>query len=380
MRGSRRALLAGCATAGVASLGLLAAPGARAPGASAPAPTVTFSITDTRGATGAPSSTFFSIFPACGCTGHTVIGQFSRRTGQLVRVLGTIRTDGQISTAATDARGGLWLTFTAGPALAAPPVAGGGPEPGTCSGALVRFDLRSGAVRTVTRFPRWVIVGKAVPSPDGRRVALLEGACATAYFNQHIVLLDLRGGGQIGIGADATACHSLPGVAWSRDGARLVFPYGPSTLPRDASFVPNGTCLMPRPNRLAVASALGPSGVGSWTLSEAERGCSYQSAAFDRAGIVASEACERGARVGPAYLVAFDRRGRRVAKWPLQIGYEDGGVVRDPATGQVLVSEDQAANIGVTSHDWVWELDGRRLRLVGRYRAADAAVVLAQPW
>lgn len=378
MRGARRVLLGGCAAVAAVMLGWLAAPATPAPAPAAPK--LTFSFINGRAASGAPGAMFFSIFPECGCTGHTVIGQFSRRTGRLVRALGTIRTDGQIGDAATDARGGLWMTFTSGPALAAPQTDGGGPVPNTCSGALVRFDLRSGAARTVTRFPPSVLVGNAVPSPDGRRVALLEGGCSTASFDQHIVVLNRQGREQVEIGGDAAPCHWLFNVAWSPDGARLVFPYGPSNLPRNTSFVPNRTCLRPRANELAIASARRQSDAASWTVWHPERGCSYQSAAFDRTGIVASEACSHGAPAGPAYLVQLGRHGRRLARFPLRIAYEDGDVVRDPVKGHVLVSESQAGNIGVASYDWVWELNRRSLRLLGRYRTIDATVVMAQPW
>ena len=379
------AVLAGVLAAVAAGLGFGGGVPRAAPASGAPA--LSFSIAHVRPALPARRDTFFSIYPACACGRRTVIGQFSRSDGRLVRTLATISVGGgsHVSNAATDARGGMWMAFTAGPALAAPGTAGGGPEPNTCMSALVRFDLRTGAVATVMRFPASVTLGNAVPSPDGRRVAVLEGGCATAFFNQHIVVVDVATGRQIHVGADATPCHSLFKVAWSPDGTRLLFPFGPSSLPRGTHFLPAGTCQMPQLSRLVVVSALRPSGVRAWRLWKADPHCSYEAAAFDHTGVAAAEGCARrggpfDTNLGPASLVQLDAHGRRLARFPLAAGFEDGDVVRDPLTGRVLVSEDQPANSGLSDDQWVFEFDGRGLRTVVRRPALDATLLLAQPW
>jgi hypothetical protein len=334
-------------------------------------------------------STFLSVFPACGCSRRTVIEQFSLSTGKPLRALARISlNDAEISAAAADASGDLWFTATAGPALSSPGTAGGGPEPDTCAGSLYRYDPASGVTHLIRSFPSSVAVGNAVPSPDGQRVAVLEGGCGTSFFNQHIVIIDLRTSAQIQIGADVAPCHALFNVAWNANGSQLIFPYGPSILPRDTTFVPRGTCDEPEWNRLAVVPAEHASQSSSWKLMKAESHCSYQSAAFDPEGIVATEGCTTGAPAdqpnnpnsGIAKLVQLDTRGRVEERVPLRIAYEGGDVVADPRNHEVLISEDEGGNLGVRYYQWVWAFDGHRLRVIGHYPGQGATIVLAQPW
>jgi hypothetical protein len=117
-------------------------------------------------------------------------------------------------------------------------------------------------------------------------------------------------------------------------------------------------------------------------------GCTYQSATFDRRGIVGVEACSHGAStrtppgvyLGDACLVQMDSHGRLLLRLALEQGSNPGAVVTDPATGQVLVTEDQAQSQRQTSYDWVWSFDGRHLHTIGRYPFDGNAVVTAEPW
>lgn len=354
---------------------------------------LSYSVRRVADAIDAPASTFVSVVPACGCGRRTEIAQFSLRTGRRLRTLARIRTSGQVSAAASDRDGDLWMTFTAGPRLRAGGVAGGDPEGGTCTSALVRYDPLDGKVTTVRRFPASVTVGRAIPSPDGRRVAVIEGGCATSFFNEHIAVIPVRGGPAVSIGADATPCHALFGVAWNPAGTKLVFPFGPSTLPPSTHFTPHGTCAATRFSRLAVVSALRPSEPSGWMLWRTQPRCSYQAAAFAGAAeggpgvVVAAEACTtrqpKGSgdvTLGRAYLVRLDGHGRVRGRIALRRAWDGGDVVADPATGQMLVSEDQAANSGVRPRNWVWALDGQRLRLVTRTGFEDATYFDAQPF
>lgn len=381
--------IAGC---GGVAMGASAIPGNGASTVKGPV-ALSYSVSRVADAVDAPKSTFVSVVPACGCSRWTVIAQFSLRTGRRLRTLARIRTSGTLSTAASDRGGDLWMTFTTGPRLGAPPIAGGDPEPGTCTSALVRYDPSNGQATTVRRFPAWVTVGNAVPSPDGRRVAVLEGGCASSFFNEHIVVLGVHGGSTVSIGAGAAPCHSLSDVAWNPSGTELVFPFGPSTLPPSTHFIPRGTCQAPRFSRLAVVSALRPSEPSGWPLWRAQAHCSYQAAAFagsDAGGprdMIAAEACTTGlpkgsggSTLGKAYLVRVDRRGRARTRVALPRAWDGGDVVADPATGQTLVTESQAANSGVTPHSWVWAFDGRRLRRVARTGFEDATYFDAQPF
>lgn len=198
---------------------------------------------------------------------------------------------------------------------------------------------------------------------------------------------DLRTGAMIPIGADATPCHSLFNVAWSADGTRLVFPYGPSLLPRSTTFKPSNTCESPRWNRLVVVSALHPSSSRRWKLPTAQPHCSYQSAAFDTAGIVASEGCTIGApatqfnnpHFGRAYLVQLNPHGRRQARVRLRMAYSAGDVADDRHNGHVLISEDEGGNLHIKYYEWVWDFNGQKLRVVGHYRTQGNTEIIAQP-
>lgn len=332
---------------------------------------------------------FVSLWPACGCANRTVLEQFSlrdgRRMGAVDRVLAPFPLG--VGSPHADRHGGLWLTFGRGPSCGND-TAGCGPVENSCAGKVVRFDPMSGSSTRVLTFPSSEKVIDAVPSPDGSRVALVTGDCAHSFFNFHLVVRGLRSGRQWTLGADAAACHSLFGVAWSPDGSQLVFPYGPSKLAPGNRFQPEGACGEPRPSGLVVASSGGASSSSSWPLIAADPGCSYQAATFDSWGIAAIEVCAQGARpgtpsgvrLGNAYLVQLNRRHREVLRLNLARGYDGGGIAADPLDRAVLVSEYQAANQGVPVFNWVWTFDGRRLRVVRRYPNNDAPTVTAEPW
>ncbi len=333
------------------------------------------------------ADSFISLWPACACGRTTVLAQFSIADGRRLRTLATVRAGAGSAVAAPHASPGgpVWLTFSSGPRCSGP-IAGCGPVPNSCTDSTIRYDPVSRRASTVLTTPPSELVSDAVPSPDGRRLALVAGGCATSYFNQHVVVRDLTSGRQWSIGADATPCHALPGVAWSRDGAQLVFPYGPSVLPRHTRFVPHGTCTAPRFSRLAVVSAAHASSSRGWGLIAADPRCSYQAATFDRTGIAAIEGCVQGAPRGSgpnptggwAYVVQLSRRHRIVGRLRLAPGYDGGDIATDWRTGSVLVSELQTTRPPL--FDWVWALRDGRLRLVGRYPGRDAPTIIAEPW
>jgi len=66
-------------------------------------------------------------------------------------------------------------------------------------------------------------------------------------------------------------------------------------------------------------------------------------------------------------------------RWRLGDAWDGGDVVADPANGQMLISESQAANAGVDARDRVWMLDRSHLRLLDRMHFPDAAYFNAQP-
>jgi hypothetical protein len=193
---------------------------------------------------------------------------------------------------------------------------------------------------------------------------------------------DVQSGRQWTIGADAAPCHALFTPALSPDGSKLVFAYGPANssqrLPEvSTSDLGKGICTQARPGEVAVVSAGHSSELSSARLFPPSRGCSYQSAVFDRRGIAAIEACEQGSppgqyglgdHLGDAYLVQLNNSGRVVLRLALRRGSNIGRLASDPGTGLVFVSEGQGENTS-PAFDWVWTFDGHRLRAVGHYNA-----------
>ncbi len=183
-------------------------------------------------------------------------------------------------------------------------------------------------------------------------------------------------------------CAVTASAAWSADGSKLLFPYGPSILSPQTHFVPVDSCSSPRLSRLVVVAAGPSSEATSWKLIKADRGCSYQAATFDPWGIAAIEGYEQGTPpgqlkspyLGNAYLVQLNASHRDVLRLKLARGYDGGGIAADPQNGVVLVSESQAANQGIPVFKWVWAFDGHSLRLVHRYPNEDATTVIAEPW
>jgi hypothetical protein len=337
--------------------------------------------------TGSRRQSFISLWPACACGKRTVLERFSLGNGQRLRALARLASGLGVHVANphADSRGDVWITVTSGPRCTNG-TAGCGPAPNSCSGTSVRFNPTTLATRTELTFPSSVLVTDALPSPNGRLVAMMTGGCARSFFNEHLVVRDLRSGRHWTIGADAAPCHALGDPAWSPDGSRLVFPYGPSVLSRHA-HVPGGTCEAARFSRLVVVPARRTSRTTAWKLISADHGCSYQAATFDRWGIAAIEGCVQGeprgqysVNGGNAYLVQLNARHHVIQRLKLARGYNEGEIANDPRTGTVLVSEYQGANQGIPVFNWVWAYDGHALRTIARLPNADAPTVIAEPW
>ncbi len=316
---------------------------------------------------------------------ETVLEEFSLSDGRPVRQLATLPED--VSEMHTGSASTVWLTMTVGP-RERNNTAGGDPAPNSCSGRVERLDLATGESQTVLSFPSSKLVDEAVPNPSGQRLVMLAGTCTRSYFNQHLLVKDLRLKRQWTIGADAAPCHEISTPSWSTDGSRLVFAYGPANSSRLPETPTNdlgkGVCTRNRPGEVAVVSAEHSSQFSSAQLIPPPRGCSYQAAVFDRHGIAAVEGCEQGTPPeyaglgdddGDAYLVQLNSHGRTVLRLALRRESNITRLASDPSSGLVLVSESQGENTR-PAFDWIWTFDGHRLRAVGHYNAH----VTAEPW
>lgn len=279
----------------------------------------------------------------------------------------------------------VWLTVSNGPRYLGR-VAGGDPQANTCSATVERLDLRDGTTVNVLSFPHSVKVDSAVPSPSDQQLVMLSGICNRAYFNQHLVVDDLRSGRSWAIGVDAAPCHSISAPSWNAAGTQLVFAYAPADRSQSLPETPRpdlggGVCTQPRAGNVAIVPAEHASHLSRARLIAPPHGCSYDAAVFDREGIAAALGCEKGSApgfeglgdyMGDAYIVQIDRRGHVARRRPLLSEPNPITLSPSPAGGPVLVTEKQGEN----NRPWwdsIWTFDGHKLRLVGHYRESVTA-------
>jgi hypothetical protein len=324
-------------------------------------------------------------FVSLWATRHAIeVERFSLATGKPAQTL--VRDASQLSEPQPGPHGLVWLS----------------PQ-GTCGGTVRTLDPRSGHTHLVERVAASEMVNDAVPDPTGKRVVQSAVSCSNPFLNEHYVVRDLHSGRSWTLGADARRCHSLSTPSWNATGSQLVFTYGASRLSarggaaavgsagRGAGGRRGGTgrpshCSVPQRAKIVVVSALHRSKASSWRILARRAGCAYTSAAFDAAGIVAFQACAPNPGdptvddfMGPAYAVQLNLQGRVLFRLPLKIGSNPGSIASDLLSGIVLISQNQTVRAHTPTHNFVWQLSGRRLRLVGRYSFTGVGAIDAHP-
>ena len=332
------------------------------------------------------SSSFLTLWQPKG-TFRVVVEQLSLRSGRpLAMLAGPWRASAGVAAPHVDANGDVWITVSSGPKCSSN-VAGCGPVPNSCHSKVIRLDPATGDIRTVETFARSQDVSDAIPSPRGRLAVLVAGGCTTSFFNQHLVVEDQRSGDRWSIGAGALPCHELSDPGWNSSGSQLVFTYGPSRL-HSADGYPHGeSCRGSGSPGIVVVSADHASNPRSWRFIAPPKGCGYTSAVFDKQGVAAFETCSPGRRggpandfLGPAYLAQLNDRGRVLFQIALKLGANPGTVRSDPRTGELLVTQDQTYRHHRPTHNWVWQLQGRHVRLIASYPFNGYPLISAQPW
>jgi hypothetical protein len=228
-----------------------------------------------------------------------------------------------------------------------------------------------------------VFIDQVAASPGGGSVAMVAEPCTRGSIG--LVVRDLATGTQRSIGTGLPRCTNLGDPAWNSTGNKLVIPYGAVPNPRHLPRA--GVCPATRYAQLAITSALGPSKTSDWQLTAADPGCSFEAATFDPSGIATVEACRRKGQpashidpaLGQARLLQLNPADQVTARINLKPGWEQGAITTAPG-GQVLISQDQPANEPYPERDWVWEFDGRHLRLIRDYKADDGAQIIAIPY
>jgi hypothetical protein len=317
-----------------------------------------------------------------------VVEEFSAATGQPIRRVVdlpdiTPRSEYRPPNLVQASNGWIWFTEATGPGNKDTGFGSFVPMPDSCSGAVLRFDPKTGQVTTVFRTPRSVWLDAAVPSPNGRYVAYEMAPCARSLLNTHLAVRDLVTGRTWSIGQDAQVCHNLSPPAWTTDSRRLVFTCGPSAL---TGHVPANDgasfCAAWRPDELATVSALHGASIKTVSLTAAPRGCGYTKAVVDAWGVLALRDCP--ADLGTGSLVHVDvvqlndrLRPRRQWKLPPE---EDGTSLATSPNGRlVLIDEYESptyAGLRILQQEteWIEVLNGSHLRLIRRVRGASPDV------
>lgn len=273
-----------------------------------------------------------------GTAGFLEVAVSDTRTGAIIRRLLPDGSHGlQVTGLARDRSGNLWITYSRGP-YSRGGGAGGDPRPDSCGNVIAILHAATGRITTFLRTGDNVLISGAVPSPDGRLLAYSESGCATGYFDSYLRVTDLGTGRSWTIGHGLPRCHLITSPSWSTDGQALIVGYAPATLP--AYTGQQGTCSVPRRERLvSLRAAAAQPGLTGGTAA-ADPGCQITSAAGTAGGgMLAIEACGgNGYLSGPARLLVLDARMDLVRRFTLGRCSDGNELAADLPGQSVLVS------------------------------------------
>ncbi len=242
--------------------------------------------------------------------------------------------------------------------------------PNSCVNRVETLNPGSGKVQPLFSVPGAWRVLDAVPSPDGRSVALVEYDCTAAGYatKTQLVVRDLATGQSHLVTRQLSECGLESDVTWDPSSTALVFGY---------SANPNLNAL-PAGCRLATAGAGGATPPSSWAKLALPPSCGFDSSAFDSTGLVAIVGCSDQYDGVNSSLVQYNRAGHVVFRHkldgfdPPQYGLATQ-LESDPPAHTVLVSEDISDDPDVSD---VWTFNGATLHHVRNY-FGDA--LLAEP-
>lgn len=341
----------------------------------------------------APSArrgSFVSLVPACACTAHTELEQFSIASGRRLRLLDAVSAGGlNLATPAAQANGWLLLTFTAGPRCALSGVFAECPKvaPDSCVNRVESLTPGRGGLTDLFTEPGSVQIGEVVPNRSGSRVVFSQTPCTRERGRTGLYVRELASGRQWPVMTRSNACDGFGPAAFNRAATMLVFPFNAATGP--AGRGPDGTvagCPDTR-SHLAIATLASSGAVRHVRLISPAPGCGFAAASFDGPDVLAVEGCRKGGpagysvtNLGDAFLVRLTLAGRVTARIALKKGVEQALIAAEPHARGLLVTQDQPANNGTPEDDWIWEYKNGRLRPIAHYHANDAAQVIAIPW
>lgn len=292
-------------------------------------------------------------------------------TGAITGKLVPARYDGlRADGAAVDHDGNVWVTYSKGPAMVPD---GFGPaisKPDTCGNEVIKWNLQGTTPRATVyqRSGDSVLLGQAVPSPDGQLLAYTEQPCELEPHGLYLRVTAVSGGKTWTIGQRLPGCHVLTTPAWSADGTQLLEGYAAANQPYGTDV--SDFCTGPGTERLLRLDAMTPQPGASGQVTSPDGNCQVDSVAGLAGGsTLVLQSCGRSqdyARDFAALLVVgADGRPRQTIRLG---GCSEGGqLAGDSSGGSVLVTgsvdcDPAAASSRVT--DDLWAYSGGRLRLV----------------
>jgi hypothetical protein len=305
-------------------------------------------------------------------------------TGTITRRLIPAAYDGMHAQGAAVGRdGNVWVTYSKGPAVSQVGFGPEFPKPDSCANAVVEWNLQ-GATPRATVYQRTgddVLLGQAVPSPDGRLLAYTEQPCELEFSGLYLRVTNLSSGKSWTIGQGLPGCHVLTTPAWSADGTQLLEGYAAANLPYNNA---PGFCTGPGTERLLRLDALAPQPGAAGQVTSPDGNCQVDSVAgLAGGGALVLEGCGRSQdyALDFAALLVVDPDGRHQQTIRLGRCSETGQLAGDPSGGNVLVTgvvdcNPTSPRARVTND--LWDYSGGRLRLVaatpatGRESAAIA--------
>ena len=357
----------GCTTSSrpAASLAAAASASPASPRAAGPAGLLT-------SAGGAAPRDFVAVGTLTGpLTGGPSVGLGDAATGSVGGELVAGSYDGMHADgAAVDRDGNVWVTYSKGPAVTQVGFGPAFPKPDSCGNVVVKWNL-GGAVPRPAVYQRSaddVLLGQAVPSPDGQLLAWTERPCGLEFSRLYLRVTAVSSGKSWTIGQGLPGCHVLTTPAWSADGTHLLEGYAAANQPYgngDSSF-----CTGPGTERLLRLDAMAPQSAAAGQVTSPDGNCQADSVAGLAGGsALVLEACGRSqdyTRDFAALLVVGpDGQPQRTVR--LGGCSEAGQLAGDSSGGSVLVTATVDCNptsIHSRITDDLWDYSGGRLRLV----------------
>jgi hypothetical protein len=271
--------------------------------------------------------------------------------------------------AAVGPDGNVWVTYSKGPAIVPD---GFGPtifKPDTCGNEVVEWNLQGSTPRPAV-FQRTgddVLLGQAVPSPDGRLLAYTEHPCNINGAGVYLRVTDVSSRRSWTIGQRLPGCHVLTAPAWSADGTQLLEGYAAANLPYNAGA---DFCTGPQTERLLRLDAVAAQPGAAGQVTSPDGNCQVESAAgLSGGGTLVLEQCGRSqdATRDFAALLVVGADGRHQQTIRLGRCSEGSELAGDSSGGSVLVAGatdcDPTSPRATVTGD-LWDYSGGRLRLV----------------